>query len=49
MIEFRNRLPGFVVVFPRIGSFALAGVRYRSIVAADICSSSALTAGLYRP
>src|SRR5690606_7157270 len=48
-IEDRSNGEGLVVDVPRSWSLALAGARYRSIVAALIDSSSARTAGLYLP
>ncbi|GAA4817307.1 hypothetical protein GCM10023353_24910 [Tomitella cavernea] len=45
-IELRSSGDGFVVDLPYSGSRARAGARYRSIVAALICSSSARTARL---
>lgn len=40
-IEFRSRRPGLVAAFPQIGSRYFTGAKYRSIVAADIATSSA--------
>jgi len=48
MLE-RSSGDGLVVDTPPIWSFALAGARYRSIVAADMASSSARSCSLYRP
>ena len=47
MLE-RSSGDGLVVDTPPIASFALAGARYRSIVAADMASSSARTCMEYR-
>ena len=49
VIEDRSNGEGLVVAVPRSCSVALAGARYRSIVAALIDSSSARTSGLYLP
>jgi len=48
VIDERSSGEGFVVVTPRIWSMALAGLRYRSIDAALMDSSSSRTAMLYR-
>jgi hypothetical protein len=48
VIEDRNSGEGLVVAIPRSLSPSRAPLRYRSIVAADIASSSLRTDGLYR-
>jgi len=48
VIEVRNNGEGLVAAIPRIGSRALVGRRYRSMLAGLIASGCARTSGLYR-